>query len=331
MFKTLDLENFTVFEKASFEWVEGINVFVGENGTGKTHLLKLLYCSQTSGEDDEHFERALQGNFLPTGEPISALIRNLSNSSVASVCFTTSGENLAIQLRFSYENNAASTGLLFETESWSTNTDAVYIPPKEILSGTVGLLPVYRKYRIPIESIYHDIVEKAYILPLRQHNKAYDDILYSLEDIIGGQVNVQGDVFYIGTRTMHLVAEGHRKLALICQLILNGSIDSGTTLFWDEPEANLNPALMQEVVKVLLLLAQNGVQIFIATHNYALLRELDFQKNNTPLRFFALEKTLNKGVVPHASENYFDIKPNKIAEEHLRLYDLEVKRSLGDF
>jgi predicted ATPase len=130
---------------------------------------------------------------------------------------------------------------------------------------------------------------------------------------------------------MHLVAEGHRKLALLWQLIRNGSIASGTTLFWDEPEANLNPALMQEVVKVLLLLAQNGVQIFIATHNYALLRELDFQKNNTPLRFFALEKTLNKGVIPHASENYFDIKPNKIAEEHLRLYDLEVKRSLGDF
>ena len=42
MFKKLELENFTVFEKASFEWVDGINVFVGENGTGKTHLLKLL-------------------------------------------------------------------------------------------------------------------------------------------------------------------------------------------------------------------------------------------------------------------------------------------------
>ena len=38
------LENFTVFENFKLELSRGINIFVGENVTGKTHLLKILYA-----------------------------------------------------------------------------------------------------------------------------------------------------------------------------------------------------------------------------------------------------------------------------------------------
>src|SRR5690554_3520152 len=38
------LENFTVFEQARFELSPGVNVLIGENGTGKTHVLKALYA-----------------------------------------------------------------------------------------------------------------------------------------------------------------------------------------------------------------------------------------------------------------------------------------------
>ncbi|MFQ5646563.1 MAG: AAA family ATPase [bacterium] len=41
MVTKLILENFTVFEK--LELSEGINVIIGKNGTGKTHVLKALY------------------------------------------------------------------------------------------------------------------------------------------------------------------------------------------------------------------------------------------------------------------------------------------------
>ena len=44
MLKSLVLENFTVFPSAHFDFSPGINAFVGENGTGKTHLLKVAYC-----------------------------------------------------------------------------------------------------------------------------------------------------------------------------------------------------------------------------------------------------------------------------------------------
>jgi AAA15 family ATPase/GTPase len=43
MIKQLTLQNFTVFKNADLHFSSGLNVIVGENGTGKTHLLKLTY------------------------------------------------------------------------------------------------------------------------------------------------------------------------------------------------------------------------------------------------------------------------------------------------
>ena len=40
-----------------------------------------------------------------------------------------------------------------------------------------------------------------------------------------------------------MVAEVHKKLALIYILIMNGEIDKNTILLLDEPESNLNPSL----------------------------------------------------------------------------------------
>jgi len=41
--KSLHIESFTVFSQAALEFGKHLNLFVGENGTGKSHLLKLAY------------------------------------------------------------------------------------------------------------------------------------------------------------------------------------------------------------------------------------------------------------------------------------------------
>lgn len=41
--KTLTLSNFMLFENAEFNWSKNINVICGENSTGKTTLLKVMY------------------------------------------------------------------------------------------------------------------------------------------------------------------------------------------------------------------------------------------------------------------------------------------------
>ena len=72
-----------------------------------------------------------------------------------------------------------------------------------------------------------------------------------------------------------LAAEGIRKIATLDYLIRNGSIQRSTTLFWDEPENDLNPRLIRPLAEVFLTLIDAGVQIFIATHSLFLLREIE--------------------------------------------------------
>ena len=43
--KKIKLENYTVFEDQQIEFCPGVNIFIGENGTGKTHILKALYSA----------------------------------------------------------------------------------------------------------------------------------------------------------------------------------------------------------------------------------------------------------------------------------------------
>ena len=44
MLRALELRNFTVFADAQFTFGKHLNVIVGENGLGKTHILKAAYC-----------------------------------------------------------------------------------------------------------------------------------------------------------------------------------------------------------------------------------------------------------------------------------------------
>ena len=46
--KAIKAENYTVFENTTIQFSKGINVFIGENATGKTHMLKLLYSASSS-------------------------------------------------------------------------------------------------------------------------------------------------------------------------------------------------------------------------------------------------------------------------------------------
>lgn len=327
MFKQLELEQFTVFEQARFDWAAGINVLVGANGTGKTHLLKLLYCLQMCGHDEKLLQKKLVNVFCPKqGNRVHYLVRGSRfENQVATI--TANWNNQSLNTVFNDTVGEVST---ISAHEWQVEQSPVYMPAKEVLSFAPGFISLYDKYNLAFDEVYYDVIKQAYLPSQRNSDAKQQAVLALLEQVMGGKVSIQGDTFQIGSHTMHLVAEGHRKLALIWQLIRNGSISANNTLFWDEPEANLNPALMEDVVKVLLMLAANGTQVFIATHNYAFLRELDFQKGDMPTCFFALENTLDHGVIPHAAESYRDIKPNKIAEEYLRLYDLEIKRSLGD-
>ncbi|MDB6135226.1 MAG: putative ATP-binding protein [Verrucomicrobiales bacterium] len=44
MLQSLHIENLTVFPKADLTFGKNLNIFIGDNGLGKTHLLKAIYA-----------------------------------------------------------------------------------------------------------------------------------------------------------------------------------------------------------------------------------------------------------------------------------------------
>lgn len=327
MFSRLTIENFTVFKKLSLDLSPGVNVFVGDNGTGKTHLLKLLYCLRYVTLKDDWLHEKLTTVFRPMNGDTRRLVKKHHGDAGANITATWNSEAMDVSI-------VNTPNMIIASKVFWSGEIPVYIPVKEMLSLASGFIPLYDRYQIAFDEVYYDILKMAYIPLLKEPlSEEFNQILAEIQEVINGEVVVEGDVFYLRqdehALEMHLVAEGHRKLALLWQLIRNGSLHSGTTLFWDEPEANLNPSVMPRVARILLLLAQQGVQVFVATHHYAFLKELDYQKENTPVTFFALDKDGADGVQAKACQNYREITPNRIADEYIRLYDLEIKRKLG--
>ncbi len=112
---------------------------------------------------------------------------------------------------------------------------------------------------------------------------------------MGGKIDLEKTGhFYLRTQTgnmeMHLVAEGLRKLAMVARLIATGSLLDKGFLFWDEPEANLNPVLIKGIASAIRAIGQNGIQVFIATHSLFLLRELYLLGDEGPeTQYFGLQ------------------------------------------
>ena len=214
----------------------------------------------------------------------------------------------------------------------------VYIPVKESLSFAPGFRSLYEKYELEFEEVYYDILRLAFLPPTKgKKPRALESILKSISEAVQGTVQVEGERFYLNHRgsnlEMPLVAEGIRKLALIWQLIQNGSIYGKSVLFWDEPEANLNPSMMPHVARILVDLQALGTQIFVATHNYAFLKELELaRKKASKISYFTLFFAGDedpKEVMAGIYSSYSQVRPNAIADEYLRIYDEELKRSFG--
>ncbi|HBZ29225.1 MAG TPA: ATP-binding protein, partial [Nitrosomonas nitrosa] len=151
-----------------------------------------------------------------------------------------------------------------------------------------------------------------------------------LEAAMGGLIELdKNGRFYLknanGRMEIPLVAEGLRKLGMLARLIATGALLDKGYLFWDEPEANLNPRLIKRVAKSILDLSVVGIQVFVATHSLFLLRELEIllaekSRKNVSARFFGLHAT-EDGIVVDQGANVDDIGEIAVLDEELEQSD----------
>lgn len=329
----IKLKNFTAFKSLDTELGPGINVFIGANGTGKTHILKVAYCACQVSFTGGIFSDKLVRAFLPYEGRLGRLAHRTKTSTTA-VAEVFRGDR---KLRLTFSNHAmdASSAKISGKDGWSAEPiECAYVPVKEMLANAPGFRSLYATREIHFEEIYSDIIDRAFRPILRGPQDANrKKLLEELQKEINGKVIAKKETFFLknqdGELEFSLLAEGMRKLGLLWLLIQNGTLLNGSVLFWDEPETNLNPKVIGSLVEVLLELQRIGVQILLATHDYVVLKELDLRaKESDKVCFHALYRD-ESGTIQHsATDDYLQIHPNAIADTFLELYDRDVKREL---
>ena len=258
------LQNFTVFESLDLEPSPGINVLVGANGTGKTHLMKVCYAALASGDDPpSNFYYQLRGCFLPHNKNHLRLIRRSDPDKTAWLDIFRGSSFVRGELHKPIGGVTLLTGAT-ASDDWNFSPSfATYIPAKDILSNAPGFRSLYAAREVHFDETYLDILDRAYLPALRNPAEFVPThVLERLEAELGGKVTLHGEEFFLssdqGDIEFTLLAEGLRKLGLLWLLIRNGTLKPGAVLFWDEPETNLNPKLYGVVIEVLAGVAAAG-------------------------------------------------------------------------
>lgn len=331
-------EKFTAFQNLEIKFSPGVNVLVGANGTGKTHIMKAAYAACDVTRTGDNFAEKLVRVFLPSGNSLGRLVKRQSGSSACSVKISRKAYRAESSLRVSFSNHAtapeAKSVKLAGVRKWNAKpVNSVFIPVKEMLSNAPGFQALYAQRELHFEAVYDDILARAYLPPLRgKPDRTRRKLLSILQNIMEGKVTTKEAEFFLrnkqGNLEFSLLAEGMRKLGLLWLLIQNGTLSNGSVLFWDEPETNLNPSLFGELLKILLELQRTGVQIFLATHDYCILKELDLQKKRTDKVVFHSLFRENGNIAWRKTDSYLNIHPNAIADAFDSIYDREIKRSI---
>jgi predicted ATPase len=335
--QSLSLKQFTAFEEAKFDFSPSINVLIGENATGKSHVMKILYTMlkvcENAHQRQISYERSKERLHLKLHDVFQVnndnkLVRSMVGMAEVYLAYASKAFNFKI----------GADGFLMRYEHLPNPSPSIYLPAQEFLSKNEGFIAAYDNRELAYDETYYDLSLALNALPLRREKLAdVQSLIAFLRKIIAGENGEENEVvrqengrFYFdlpeGDLDIHLVADGYRKIGTLLYLLRNGSLTKDSILFWDEPEANLNPKLIVEVAKVLQTLAATGMQIFIATHDYLLSHELSLlaEYQSVDIKFFSLHKPdIQTGVIVEEGKILADIEHNPILEEFAAQYDRE--------
>lgn len=351
--KKLTLNNFMAFENAEIDWSDNINIICGENSTGKTTLLKVMYSmikplsngskdNLTKEMEEQLFVKKIQGVFRPDEMKIGRLVsrKRGSNRTDFSVELEKK-QKISVGFGNRQENHA---DISIEKNMKMKKYDIIYIPTKEMISTVEHFVSLYDEYHIDFEEMYYDLA-KLLDRPLSKgpNTTEQNHVLNSLENIMKGQIVQKNRKFYFKIRgegefEMGLLSDGYRKLSMIIYMILSGSLNKNTILFWDEPETNMNPKMIRPIVQTIIVLAQMGVQIFVSTHDYFIQQEFnmasvysELNPKNLDIRFISLFRDDKTHDVKYEMKNTAsDLKHNAIMQEFDAMYDREQRIIYGE-
>ena len=366
---SVHIKDFTVFSDLKIEFCKGINVIIGENGTGKTHLLKFMYALHETAHE----------KYLKNGEDIvnkdnQDIIREHSVIEFINNCFqpynvkdmlrvecppnlpkiTSQNKNKVlnhdlftklgnINLSFSEDSYSAlstiriENGYEYKLENEGSHIkNGVFIPAKEMLSHAIiyNMDEIYEG--MPFDNTHLRIIEQARRMILRKTPEIAKNIVVKLETIVNGTVIEHDGSFWKRTPEGHSIpflneSDGLKRFGLLWRLLKNGCITKDTVLFWDEPENSINPENIPALIEILLELQRQGVQIFLTTHNYHFARYFEVLKTADDIILFnSLYKSDDGCVNNLQASKYSNLEKNSIDRADEILYKKSIEKAISE-
>lgn len=336
MLNEIQLNNFGPLDKLNWPNLGPINLVIGCNGVGKTFLLKALYSAMKTleeykrGDDQRTAAEILAEKLYWTFQPdkIGDLVTKGADGALScKVQF----DNQDFIYSFGKDTTKQISSLENHVQPRSSNS--VFLPAKEVLSLHQIILKSREQDKaFGFDDTYLDLARALRQSPTRGKN--YTEFAKSrqnLEEILGGRVEFDeasgrwqfkkgNQKFPIG-----VTAEGIKKIAILDTLLGNRYLDTSSIVFIDEPESALHPMAVSKLLDIVAVLAERGIQFFLASHSYFVLKKLFLiaQEQNMSIPMISAHDS------DWTRANLKDGMPeNTIIDESIRLYKEEVGLAL---
>ncbi len=333
MLNRIELKNFGPLPQLDWRDLSAINLVIGCNGAGKTFLLKALYSAMRTleeykrGDDQRTAAEILAEKLYWTFQPekIGDLVTKGADGALS--CSIQFDEHDFV---YSFGRDTTKQISSLENHVSPRASNSVFLPAKEILSLHHIILKSREQDKVfGFDDTYLDLARALRQLPKKGKNYAeFAESRKNLENFLGGRIEydeVSGRwVFKRGNQkfTIGVTAEGIKKIAILDTLLCNRYLDPDSIVFIDEPESALHPTAISNLLDIVKVLSEKGMQFFLASHSYFVVKKLyliaQTQKISIPVISLS-----DKGP---ANANLKDGMPeNSIIDESVRLYKEEVR------
>ena len=304
MITTISIENLGPIPQMTADGLGKVNLVIGPNQSGKTFLLKALFAGLKTVEqykrgkenrtDKEIISDKLYWTFQAS--ELGSIVRK-GESSMSFSMVSDKKEELTCSFGPSAKKQANIDKNTFKPRSSNT----VFIPAKEILSIRDIILEAKDERRFGFEEPYSDL---AKALSRTQKGKNYDSFAQAREivsSMVGGRLEYNEDKkewqFRDNDRKVYEVAttsEGVKKLSILDILLGNRYLDNQSVIIIDELEANLHPSMISQFLDAIFMLADSGIQFFISSHSYFVIKRLYIQAHRKDISIPVL--SFEKGI-----------------------------------
>jgi energy-coupling factor transporter ATP-binding protein EcfA2 len=294
----IEIQDFTAFSELRMDFCPGINLLIGNSGTGKSHLLKLLYCACRVTITGQSLLERLLNSFMPSSRDIGRLVHWGKDSS-----------DIAI-----YRGIDVIQASLIRSPPWMAGMQVggeklwypkampcAFLPTNDILSNAPGFLSLWDRREVYFEEEIADLVRQAYLPELNKLTGRLPKIVINLEAAIRGRVEIKGEEFFLVKPNLELefslASETVRQLGLLWLLIRNGTIGKNSIIFWDEPTIFGDEGAKEMLVKLLLETASIPCQIFLSSHDDRLIEYFSSNKGSNEVAVHRLVRNAKTGQI----------------------------------